>query len=189
MCGRNPEYFSEDPLVSGYAAGYIVRGVQSIDGYAATIKHMACNNQEDGRNNVSSNASERTIREIYMKGYEIAIRVGNPKAIMSSYNLINGIHAANHYGMLTDIVRNEWGYDGVIMTDWGTTGKHHHEGKYDGATASGCILAGNDLVMPGSRDDVDDIIEALNSGKLPVEKLRWCCKNVLRLVIDSFKMH
>ena len=189
MCGRNPEYFSEDPLVSGYAAGYIVRGVQSIAGYAATIKHMACNNQEDGRNNVSSNASERTIREIYMKGYEIAIRVGNPKAIMSSYNLINGIHAANHYGMLTDIVRNEWGYDGVIMTDWGTTGKHHHEGKYEGATASGCILAGNDLVMPGSQDDVEDIIEALNSGKLPVEKLRWCCKNVLRLVIDSFKMH
>lgn len=190
LCGRNFEYYSEDPYVTGISSTYMTKGVQSIPGYSVTIKHMACNNQEDNRNSLSANVTERTIREIYLKGYEIAIRKADPHAIMTSYNLINGTHAANLYEMLTEAVRCEFGFSGVVMTDFGTTGKRRPgssgvEPKYGPSSAPGCIQAGNDLVMPGSPDDIADIAAAAKDGSLALCDLQWCTKNVLTSIQNS----
>ena len=138
LCGRNFEYYSEDPLVSGMTAGAIVRGVQSIAGRGATIKHFACNNQEDYRMGSDSILSERALREIYLKGFEIAVRDAQPMAIMTSYNMINGIHAANHYDLCTKAARDEWGFAGAIMTDWTTT----NATPRGECTAAGCDESG-----------------------------------------------
>src|SRR5699024_5711896 len=118
LCGRNFEYYSEDPLLSGKMAAAITRGVQQVPGCGTTIKHFACNNQEDNRMGCDSILSERTLREIYLKGFEIAVRESQPMAIMTSYNLINGIHAANCGDICTKAARCEWGFQGIIMTDW-----------------------------------------------------------------------
>ena len=115
--GRNFEYFSEDPLISGMIGGAYIKGIQSVGSFAV-MKHMACNSQETARFDSDSIVSERALREIYLKGFEIAIKYGNAKTIMTSYNPINGIWAAGNYDMNTLIIRDEWGFDGVIMTDW-----------------------------------------------------------------------
>lgn len=166
LCGRNFEYFSEDPLVSGRMAGAITAGVQKQGDVGTTIKHFACNNQEDNRNGSDSVVSERALREIYLRGFEVAVREANPRAVMTSYNLINGIHAANNYDLCTSVVRDEWYYAGVIMTDWATTLQG------DDCTAAGCIRAGNDLVMPGVTEDQDNIRKALADGTLTLQQLR-----------------
>ena len=121
LCGRNFEYYSEDPLLAGSMAAAMTQGVQSIPGCGTTIKHFACNNQEDNRMGSDSILSERTLREIYLKGFETAIRSAQPMAMMTSYNLINGVHAANNYDICTKAARDEWGFAGAIMTDWTTT--------------------------------------------------------------------
>ena len=121
LCGRNFEYFSEDPLISGIMASAVTKGVQSVPGCGTTIKHFACNNQEDYRLGSDSILNERTLREIYLKGFEIAVRSAQPMALMTSYNMINGIHSANSRDLCTEIARNEWGFSGTIMTDWTTT--------------------------------------------------------------------
>ena len=121
LCGRNFEYYSEDPLISGICAAAETQGVQSHPGAGTTIKHFACNNLEDNRAYNNSHVTERTLREIYLKGFEIAIRKAQPLALMSSYNMLNGIHTANSVDLLTKAARQEWGFEGLIMTDWGTT--------------------------------------------------------------------
>ncbi|MFG6365760.1 glycoside hydrolase family 3 protein [Schaedlerella sp.] len=179
LCGRNFEYYSEDPLVSGKMAAAMTKGVQSVPGCGTTIKHFACNNQEDNRMGSDSILSERALREIYLKGFEIAIRESRPMSIMTSYNLINGIHAANCRDTCTAAARQEWGFDGVIMTDWTTT--EHGED----CTASGCMRAGNDLVMPGQFSDHDNMRKELEQGTLKEEDLRRCITRLVRVVLRS----
>ena len=172
LCGRNFEYYSEDPILTGKIAAAMTQGVQSLHGCGTTIKHFACNNQEDNRMGSNSIISERTLREIYLKGFEIAIKESQPLSIMTSYNLVNGIHAANNYDLCTKVARDEWNFEGVIMTDWTTT----HQGP--DCTASGCIRAGNDLVMPGISKDHENLRQELEEGKLDIEDLK---KSITRL--------
>ncbi len=178
LCGRNFEYYSEDPFLSGVMAAAITKGIQQEDGYYVTIKHYAANNQENNRNFVSSNMSERALREIYLRGFEIAVRDGGAKAVMTSYNKINGVWAPNSYDLCTRALRNEWGFDGVVMTDWMSTGND----KADNALA---MKAGNDLIMPGGKYYKKNILEGLKAGRCTEEDIRRCCANVVKLIFDS----
>lgn len=173
LCGRNFEYYSEDPVVSGYMAAAITRGVQSKKGYGTTIKHFACNSQEENRMGSDSVLGERALREIYLKGFEIAVKESAPMSVMTSYNLVNGIHAANNYDLCTKVLRNEWRYKGLVMTDWTTTMQG------DGCTASGCMRAGNDIVMPGCVEDHENIRQELKNGSLDIRDLK---RSITRLV-------
>ena len=179
LCGRNFEYYSEDPLLSGMMAAAITDGVQTVPGCGTTIKHFACNNQEDNRMGSDSVVSERALREIYLKGFETAVRKSQPMAIMTSYNLINGVHAANNYDLCTKAARDEWGFAGLIMTDWTTTENG------DSCTASGCMRAGNDLIMPGARSDRENLIKELNEGTLKMEELKACISRLTDTVWKS----
>jgi len=178
LCGRNFEYFSEDPRLSGAIAAAITRGVQQEDGFYVTVKHYACNNQEDNRNFVSSNLSERALREIYLKGFEICVREANAKSIMTSYNKVNGVYTPNSYDLCTAVLRNEWGFDGVVMTDWYSTNR----GQASNALA---MAAGNDLIMPGGGSFKREILKGVKSGKISREEVRRCCSNVLKAIFDS----
>ena len=183
LCGRNFEYFSEDPLVSGLMAAAITRGVQQKPGACVTIKHFACNNQEDNRMGVSAVISERTLREIYLKGFEIAVKTSQPLSIMTSYNRVTGVHTANSYDLCTKVARQEWGFGGFIMTDWTTTNSGH------GSSAAKCVLAGNDLVMPGRDADRREIRQALRreiGPALPPEKLD---ESALRLIDAAIRLN
>ena len=179
LCGRNFEYYSEDPLISGRMAAAITKGVQSVPGCGTTIKHFACNNQEDNRKGSDSILTERTLREIYLKGFEIAVKESQPMSIMTSYNLINGVHAANNFDICTKAARCEWGFAGVIMTDWTTT-----EDGPD-CTAAGCMRAGNDLVMPGAACDAQNLREELASGALSREDLEACISRLVNIIWKS----
>ena len=176
LCGRNFEYYSEDPFLAGTLAAAVTRGVQSRPGCGVTIKHFACNNQEDNRMGVDAHISERTLREIYLRGFEIAVKEGAPTAIMSSYNLINGVHAANSKDLCTRIAREEWGFDGVIMSDWNTTVPE------DGSIPWVCVAAGNDIIMPGNPDDDKNIRDAYKEGKLTEKEIRLCADRILKLI-------
>ena len=178
LCGRNFEYFSEDPFLSGTMAAAITRGVQQEPGYYVTVKHFACNNQEDNRNGVSSNVSERALREIYLRGFEICVREGGAKGIMTSYNKINGIYSPNSRDICTKALRNEWGFDGVVMTDWFSTNK----GQASSAVA---MKAGNDLIMPGGGSFKKELLQGLKAGWCTEEDLRRCCANVVKSIFDS----
>ncbi len=177
LCGRNFEYFSEDPLVSGMMAAAITRGVQSVPGCGTTIKHFACNSQENNRNGYDAVVSERTLREIYVRGFEIAIKLSQPYAIMTAYNVVNGVHAANSYDLCTKLARNEWGFQGAIMTDWLTTSK--------GATAVGCMQAGNDMIMPGVAADHEQIRQALEDGTLDAKDLKRSIARTVNIIWKS----
>ena len=178
LCGRNFEYFSEDPRLSGQMATEITRGIQQEDGFYVTVKHFACNNQEDNRNRVSSNLSERALREIYLRGFEYTVREGKAKSIMTSYNLVNGVYAPNSYDLCTKVLRNEWGFDGVVMTDWFSTNKGL-------ASNPICMKVGNDLIMPGGSYPKKDILDGIKKGIITEEDLRRCCANVVRSILDS----
>ncbi len=140
LCGRNFEYYSEDPLIAGMMAGSEAQGLQSNGGVGVTFKHFALNNQETSRNSSNSVASERAIREIYLKGFEIAVKMAKPMGIMTSYNVINNVPAANDYDLIENALRKEWGFDGMVMTDWGGSG---------GSSDARMMHAGNDIVMAG----------------------------------------
>ena len=179
LCGRNFEYYSEDPYIAGTIAAAMTNGVQSNYGCGTTIKHFACNNQEDNRMGSDSILSERMIRELYLKGFEIAVKESQPLSIMTSYNLINGVHAANNYDLCNDVARNEWGFQGAIMTDWTTTEVD------ESCTASGCMRAGNDLVMPGCFGDHDNMKKELEEGTLQIEDLKACIARLVSVIWKS----
>ncbi|MDO5422404.1 MAG: glycoside hydrolase family 3 N-terminal domain-containing protein [Eubacteriales bacterium] len=184
LCGRNFEYYSEDPYLTGECAAAVTAALQRFRGVGATLKHFACNNQETNRHGTNVHISERALREIYLKGYEIAVKKARPAAIMSSYNLINGIHSANHEELLTGIAREEWGFDGIVMTDWGTTSQSgSEERKYPAPTCAGCMRAGNDLIMPGSRSDKKALRAAMDKGEVTMEEVRLCARRILKMMI------
>lgn len=178
LCGRNFEYFSEDPRLSGEMAAAITRGIQQEEGYYVTVKHFACNNQEENRTGVNSNLSERALREIYLKGFEICVREGHAKGIMTSYNKINGIYAPNSRDICTKALRNEWGFDGVVMTDWFSTNK----GQASSAIA---MKSGNDLIMPGTSYNKKEILQGVKNALIQEEDVRRCCANVVKSILNS----
>lgn len=179
LCGRNFEYYSEDPLISGKMAAAMTRGVQSMAGCGTTIKHFACNNQEDNRMHSDSILSERTLREIYLRGFGIAIKESQPLSLMTSYNSINGVHAANNYDLCTKAARCEFGFEGVIMTDWTTTEQD------ETCTAAGCMRAGNDIIMPGTFGDQDSIRRGLADGSVTKKQLTDCITRLVRVILKS----
>lgn len=177
LCGRNFEYYSEDPYLSGTIAAEITKGVQSESRCGVTIKHFACNNQEDNRMGVDARLSQRALREIYLRGFEIAVKEGKPIAMMTSYNLINGVHAANSKDLCTHLAREEWNFDGLIMSDWNTTVPE------DGSIPWKCVNAGNDIIMPGNMNDENNIISAYKNGDLSEENIRACASRIISVIL------
>ena len=177
--GRNFEYYSEDPLVSGKMAAAITRGVQKHKNRGTTIKHFACNGQEMNRFNSNSILSERALREIYLKGFKIAIEESNPISLMTSYNLINGKHSSERRDLLIDVVRIEWGYNGLIMSDWYTSnqikiGTANHPSQH----AVPNIINGNNLQMGGGKNDYDLIMKSIEEGNMNTINLLECSSKV-----------
>ena len=186
LCGRNFEYYSEDPLVSGMMAGAETRGVQETPGIGACLKHFALNNQEASRNSSNSVASERTMREIYLKGFQIAWEESKPQAIMSTYGPINGIWTAGNYDLLTTVLRKEWGYDGLVMTDWWS--RMNEEGNpASEKNTTVMIQAQNDLYMVVedslSNSKGDNTMEGINAGKINRGELVRNAANICRVLI------
>ena len=169
LCGRNFEYYSEDPFVTGKLAGAMVRGIQS-NNVGATLKHFALNNKETNRKNSDSRVSERAAREIYLKAFEMIVKNDNPWAIMSSYNMINGYRASESEDLLTGILRDEWGYEGMVTTDWWTCGEHYKETK-----------AGNDLKMGNGYPD--RVKKAYDKGAISRSEMETSVKRILGLIL------
>ena len=179
-CGRNFEYYSEDPLISGKTAAAITRGVQRHPGCGTTIKHYAANNQEKNRYCNNSIVSERAMREIYLKGFGICVRESQPHALMTSYNLLNGVHTSEHRGLIEDILRCEYGFKGIVMTDWIVDMAQDKQSPHRMPIAAEIAKAGGDLVMPGSKGDFDSIVKAAKSGELELRQLQINATRVLQ---------
>ena len=171
LCGRNFEYYSEDPFVSGKIAAAYSRGIQSQN-VGVSLKHFAVNSQETNRMGVDEIVSQRAMREIYLKGFEIAVRESNPWTIMSSYNRLNGPFTQESKDLLTTILRDEWGFKGIVMTDW--TGKRNTGDQ---------IKAGNDLMEPGNQAQIDDIVAQIKEGKVSEAELDICAKRILEYIV------
>jgi len=169
LCGRNFEYYSEDPLLSGKQAAAMVRGIQS-NHVGATAKHFALNDKETNRRNSDSRASERAIREIYLKAFEIIVKESDPWSIMSSYNIINGHRASEDHDLLTDILRDEWGYEGMVTTDWWNLAEHYKE-----------VCAGNDVKM--GLGFPERLLEAKKKGAVSRKEMEVCGKRILNLIL------
>lgn len=180
-CGRNFEYFSEDPLLSGSFAAAITRGVQAHPGCGVTVKHFAANNQETDRYNSNSQVSERALRELYLRGFEIAVREGRPHALMSSYNLINGVHSSERRDLIQDVLRAEFGFAGIVMTDWILSSMYYGKHKYPAPNAARIAAAGNDLVMPGGKGDLKAMLKGLETGLVTREQLEINATRVVKM--------
>lgn len=180
-CGRNFEYYSEDPLISGKFAAAIARGVQAHKGCGVTIKHFAANNQEYNRYSNNSQVSERAMREIYLKGFEICVREGKPATLMTSYNLLNGVHTSERRDLIEDILRGEFGFDGVVMTDWVVPMMTPKGAKYGSPAPYRVAMAGGDLFMPGSRKDYENVLSALTCRALTRQQAETNATRVLYL--------
>ena len=178
-CGRNFEYYSEDPLLSGRMAAAVTRGVQAHPGRAVTIKHYCANNQETNRFQSNSQVSHRALRETYLRGFGIAVRESHPRAVMTSYNLLNGVHTSERRDLIEDILRAEFGFDGLVMTDWLIAQMKDKRAKHPIAHPERIPSSGNDVLMPGTKGDCQSILNALRSGALDRDQVR---RNVSRLI-------
>lgn len=176
LCGRNFEYYSEDPLVSGKMAAAITRGVQSMGGVGVAQKHYCCNNQEDNRMGVSANVSQRALREIYLRAFRIAVTEGKPWTVMSSYNRVNGKYVCNSFDFCTRVLRQEWGFEGLVMSDWNAT---------EQCSYAEAINAGNDLIMPGTAAVSKKLRQELKEGMLSRNALNLSAGRVLELIFKS----
>lgn len=187
LCGRNFEYYSEDPLLSGLCAAADVRGVQKHPGIGTSIKHFFANNQEDNRMYINAHIQERALREIYLRNFGICIQAAQPMTIMTSYNLVNGVHAANCYDAITCYAREECGFAGYVMTDWFTSNfkisstLSKPNPVYPCSSSPLCVYAGNDVQMPGCEGNIADIIAAVQDGSLPIGYLQRCCVRLLEV--------
>ena len=173
LCGRNFEYFSEDPFLTGKTAAAYINGIQS-NGVGVSVKHFAANNQEVNRMENDSRVSQRALRELYLKGFEIAVKEADPWTVMSSYNKLNGEYTQQSHSLLTTVLRDEWGFDGIVMTDWGTK-----EGTVK------AVNAGNDLMEPGMQVEIDRIIAAVNAGEISQEQLDKNVRNMLTYIVKT----
>lgn len=169
LCGRNFEYWSEDPLLTGLCAGALVDGVQSQK-IGTSVKHFCCNNKETNRKNTDSRVSERALREIYLKAFELIVKQEQPYTIMTSYNKMNGIHTSENRELLTDILRGEWGFQGMVTTDWWTNGEHYLEAR-----------AGNDLKMGNGFPE--RVREAVDYGYISEEQIREDVRRILTTIL------
>lgn len=181
LCGRNFEYYSEDPFVAGMFAAAITEGVQQHKGCGTTIKHYAANNAETNRYNSNSHVSERAMREIYLKGFGICVRKSQPKAVMTSYNLLNGIHTSEHRGLIEDVLRCEYGFKGIVMTDWVIDMLSGADNKYRGAIAPEVVKAGGDLFMPGCESDYKGILAGIKDGSISRKQIQQNATRVYRM--------
>jgi len=182
--GRNFEYYSEDPYISGMMASYVIKGVQKHKNAFTTLKHYIANNKETNRSFNSSNMSERAFREIYLRGYELAIKYGNPKAIMSSYNLINGVHVNQHVGVIANVLRKENNYNNIIMTDWIFNGMFVPGSKYPDYSPYEIIKSSVDVIMPGNVDFYNNVLEAVKENKLTMEELEACVSRIYEFILE-----
>ena len=173
LCGRNFEYFSEDPFLTGKIAAAYINGVQS-NGVGVSVKHFAANSQEVNRMENDSRVSQRALRELYLKGFEIAVKESDPWTVMSSYNKLNGEYTQQSHGLLTTILRDEWGFDGIVMTDWGTK---------QGTVKA--VKAGNDLMEPGMDNEIQRIVAGVNSGEITKEELDRNVRNMLEFIVRT----
>lgn len=180
LCGRNFEYYSEDPLLTGKIAAAYINGVQS-QGVGVSAKHFAVNSQETDRTSVDERVSQRAARELYLKGFEIAVRESDPWTIMASYNKINGQYSMGNHDLLTKILRDDWGYKGIVMTDW--------IGIRQGLTTISEVHAGNDLMEPGQPAQVQEIIEGVKSGKLDMADVNRNVRRMLEYIVKTPSFH
>lgn len=178
LCGRNYEYYAEDPILTGLLAANVCLGVQKTPGKTVTVKHFACNNQERERYFSSSELDEKTLREVYLKPFEIVVKTARPGAVMAAYNKIGGVYCANHKDLIEGVLRGEWGFSGIVMTDWLATGK----GQADESTAIG---AGVDLIMPGGKGTLKALQKALAGGTLDKDALRRSAARILALAKED----
>ena len=176
LCGRNFEYYSEDPVLTGFIGAAMVNGIES-EGIGTSVKHFVANNQETDRNFNDAIVSDRAMREIYLKGFEIIVKKSQPWTIMSSYNKVNGIYVPERKDLMTDILRDEWNFEGLVMTDW-----------FGGSSDPGMIAAGNDLLEPGTKKQWNTLKKAADDGTLSEETINISARRILKLIVQSKKM-